>query len=966
MRPPSDLPRHRNAARFGRRGRNVVLVVVLGTVVAFEMARWLARLATDSWWFDSLGQRAVLSTMSRARVELGAVSGLLAACVLYGCLLVVDRTLPLGRGSGQIDQLVARYQVLVAEHGLAVRLMASGAFGAIAALPVAARWQQWLLFRHAVSFGKVDDVYGFDLGFFVFRLPFLLFIVEWLFTVLMVASLLSLAAHYLSGTLHLVGPRRAAPTVRLHLSVLIVAMALVRAVAYWLHRYALVTSTRGYVRGLSYTDEHHVRPALGLLVLVALTAALLVGVGLRLRSWRLPSVAMALWAVVALTSTAVFPAVVQRVVSRDAPSVRERGVIERNLRATRFALGLDTAHLDTVPVVASDAVREPDALANLADVRLISTGVASLAMTSTGGGVGAPAMLPEVGRYVVGDRTELVYVGVPASDAGAKAGWTVRHRTQVTAAAPALVQASAVTADGRALSPAARGKLAVRAGPIYVAEDAAPYAVIAAGVPQPAALAAVSAASTARRVAFALRFGDIGVLQHVNDDDRLLYVRKVADRVRTLAPFLAWDAHAYPVVADGQLQWVVDGYTTSDAYPAAERADTNGLSRPSGLRRPFNYVRNSVKAVLDAHTGGVTLYASDPADPVLAAWSGAFPRLFEPWASLSGDVKAQLRYPLDLLRLQSSMWGRYRTDDSLAGDVPTFAELKGRWTDAPRTVVGQPLVSATTTVSVTPTTARARTTTSAAPAVRKPAMVEPSYAVWDGRMVAVVPMVAADRPNQQNLAALVAGTVGTDGVPHLQIRRLDAPVPSPGAARAALMSEIVAIVPDVTEDDVGELQAVPVAGTVAWALPWYLAARKQLGGVALLADGKVRLRASIESAAQALFGVDPGFTTARGGSGPTLPAPSAPELTPAELMAKAQDLYRQAAQRFAVADQAGGIARLKEAFQAAAEAARRLDETVKATVPPSVAAPTTTSPPAVSTTSSTAPSPSTTSRGTTT
>ncbi len=901
-------------------------------LVGIVVARALARLVTDGWWFEALHHSDVLSTISRARLELGLVGGVAAAAVLHLCLLLVDRTPPLERPYGTDDQLVTRYQVLVAEHGLALRLGVSAAFGLVAGLPLAGRWQEWLLFRHAVMFHQSDGVYGHDISFYVFRLPFLMFALEWVFSVLLVITLLTTVTHYLSGSVRLAGPRRSSPGVRLHVSVLLIALALVRAAAYWLHRYELVTSTRGYVRGLGATDEHHVRPALALLALVAITTAVLLVVGLRLRSWRLPIVAASLWAVVALVAGTVYPAVVQRVRSHDEPALRERPAIQRNLVATRTAFGLDGVSASTESLQGTSASVDADELASLADVRLLSSAVAARTMSlpsSNGQPAPAAGSRPDVGLYQVDGEARQVFVGVPAIDPGDRVSWDDRHRHAVTAAKPLLVEASVVTADGASVTVPDAGALAVRAGPIYVGEDAGSFAVVSkvGTPPAPDALTAVPLSSFARRAAFALRFADLELLQRVDTSDRILYVRSVADRVRTLAPFLRWDSEPYAVVASGRLVWVVDGYTTADGYPSAERADVSGVAQGSGLQREFNYVRNSVKAIVDAHDGNVTLYAVDTSDPVLEAWRGAFPSLFEDWSQLLPAVKAQLHYPADLMRVQAAMWGRYRTDDARSSDAALFTTLTGRWTTAPTRVVGTGLSATATPPSTTATSPSTRATTppsTSTAAVRARQVVTPIDVVWNGQLVTVTPMVSAEKPTaQENLAALVTGSVDVDGRPVLRVMRADTPTPSPGTARALLEAAARTYTQTLDGDaDLGELQPVPVAGDIVWVLPFYEAAGTRLSGVAALADGQVKVSRTVEGAVQALFKVDPGFITRQpGGTPETSSVPSGK--TADELLAQAEELSRQATARLKDGQPTEAINLLRQAYERAAEAARR-------------------------------------------
>lgn len=917
--------------------RNAAIAGIVSLIVLAILSRWFARLVTDGWWFEALGQRAVLSKISRTRIELGLVFGLVAATLLYGCLLIVHRTPPIDPLFGPEDQLVARYQVMVAERGLAVRMGTAGVFGFFAALPVSSRWQDWLLMRNAVSFRQFDAVYHKDFGYYVFTLPFLSFLVEWVFTVVLVATLLTVAAHYLSGTIRLSGPRRAVSTVRVQLSVLVVVLALLRAVAYWLHRYELVWSTRGVVRGLSYTDEHHVRPALLLLVLVAVTTAALVVVGLRQRSWRLPMVAAASWAVVALMAGTVFPAVVQRVVDHDDPALRERAVISRNLHATRFGMGVDGTRLQTEGLAADDLVVEDADLSALADVRVVAPEVARAAVAqggTAGGDKGENVVSVEPSRYIVDGRAEQVYLAVPTIDPGPKANWKSRHELDVSAPPPTVVNASFVRSDGQPIPTSSeRGKLPVTGGRIYLSVDTSAYAVVPKGEPPDAT--SVSLSSFPKRLAFALRFGDLAVLQQTGGTDRVLYVRQVVDRVRKLAPFLTVDDDAYPVVADNRLVWVVDAYTTSDNFPASQRADVSGLDDESALKYSYNYVRNSVKAVVDAHNGTVTLYAMDQNDPMLTAWATAFPTLFTDAAKMPAEVREHLRYPLDLLRVQTAMWGRYRTDDKRPDDPTQFTGRSGSWVAAP--VDASPsgvqpteaLASTTTTAGSSSTTASSgqtsTTTAASSGSSRAPQPVPPTYALWGSSMAAVQPMVDAQRPAaKEDLASLVVATVDPSGQPRLRVYRADGRIASPATARAKLNAAV-----DEQPEPyrfTGELQAVRVGDTIAWVLPWYAASRQgtnALGGVAMLADGNVVTARSVEAAATKLFGVDPGFRTVEpGGEEAEVPAPVDGEDTYESLLAQAEAARDLAHKSELNGDLAKAVEYLDTAVEYATRAAR--------------------------------------------
>ena len=706
--PPEDTPPQRprlfpgrRPGRFGRSARvGRLRVIMLVGVVAFFVGtvslRGLASFYTDYLWFDSLGHRDVFTSVLGAQVVLVVLFTLLFFGILFGNLTVADRMAPLVRPPGPEEDLLSHYHAAVGRRGWLVRLGLSGLFAVIAGLGVSGRWQEWLLYTNRVEFGVDDLHFGRDIGFFVFELPLLTFVVGWLFSTLILTLVITSIWHYINGGIRFqtVGVR-VRPQVKAHLSVLLGSVALVKVADYWLARFELTTSTRGVVNGASYTDVNAQLPAINLLILISLLAVVLLLVNIRRRGWVLPTLAVGLWLFVALVMGGIYPAVVQGLSVQPAESEMEAPYIERNILATRQAYGLDRI----TEVVIEDfdtTITAEDLRANSATVRNIRVLDPLIVQATFDRLQGEREFyrfndVLDDGRYVVDGETTHVLLGIRELDLNKMRSWESEHVAFTHGYGVAVASVSRVKGSGDPdfiigdLPVAIHESVEITLDrpQIYVGEGLGGYAVVGASRDEVdytdqdqgtqdvryadiGGEGGVQMRSMFRKAAFALRFGQIEPLisNFITDDSRLLYVRDVRDRVEMLAPFLHFDADPYPVLVDGRIVYIVDGYTTTDRYPYSQRADVSWVSRDSGLRHRLNYVRNSVKAVVDAFSGGVTFYVSEPDDPLIIAYQGAFSGLFTPMAEMPASLLEHVRYSEDLFRIQSELWGAYHIDDT--------------------------------------------------------------------------------------------------------------------------------------------------------------------------------------------------------------------------------------------------------------------------------------------------------------
>jgi uncharacterized membrane protein (UPF0182 family) len=695
MRAPDDLPRRPRRASSGNRGRTIL---ILGVVVAFVLLtslRGMARFYTDYLWFDSLDQSGVWRGVLGAKVALALLFIVVFFALAWANLLIADRVAPPYRLSGPEDELLERYHDLVSERTGWVRSIVAGVLALIAGSGVSAEWNSWILFTNGGDFGVTDEQFGRDVGFYVFRLPFLSFVVDWLFASLLIVLIITTVAHYLNGGIRVQPPApRVSPQVKAHLSVLLAALALVKAADYWLQRFELTASSRGVVDGATYTDVNAQLPALNLLVLISLAAALLFVANIFRRGWTLPVLAVGLWVFVAVVAGGIYPQYVQSFQVRPNESAKERPYIERNIDATLDALDLRAVSVQRfTPQVEPEDVSLEGAEPTIRNIRLWDpagslSGQTFEQLERVRNYYGINDI--DVDRYEIGGDLTQVNIGARTINESGVPGdsWESAHLAYTHGYGVVLAPSNAsrgaepeflVSDVPPVVDPSlAESGFSLEEPGIYFGEDLEGYVVVGTnrdeidyqdedstqrttyegedGVP---------ADSLVRRTAFALRFGDLNPLisDFMTDESKIILQRDVVSRVHALAPFLDADADPYPVVSDGRVTWVVDLYTTTSHYPYAQQADTDQLTADSGLDHDLNYVRNSVKATVDAYDGTVTLYVVDDEDPIVAAYQDAFPDLFTSGDEMPDALRAHLRYPEDLFRLQTAAYGRYHLED---------------------------------------------------------------------------------------------------------------------------------------------------------------------------------------------------------------------------------------------------------------------------------------------------------------
>jgi len=663
-------------------------------IIVLVSLRGAASFYTDFLWFDALGQADVWRTIILSRIVLALIFIAVLFALLYGNLTIADRMAPAQRPRGPEEDVLARYHASMGQRPRLVRLGVTLLF----ALPIGAgasdQWEEWLLLTNSVEFGATDPIdalwFGNDVGFYVFQLPFLTYIVNWLFNVVLLTFFISAIAHYVNGGIRFQKKgQRVTPQVKAHLSVLLGALALIKAADYFLGRYELTTSTSGVVDGATYTDLNARLPVHWLLILISLLAFVLLIVNIRLKGWVLPTLAVGLWAFVAIVMGGIYPLVIQRLRVEPAESTREQEYIEYNIASTRLAMGLDDVKIrtfDSTGGLTYDAVsRSEDIIGNLP---LLDPAILPLTYENREGerNYYQFSEVLDVDRYEIDGQVTPVVLGARQLNPGnlPQTSWEARTLTFTHGFGVALAPANTVVAG---LPDFRIGKLPVTntldipldEPRLYYGEELEGYAVVKTDrqeVDVPTATGeeasytyqgdgGVEIGGFFRQASFALRFWEVDPLLSgfITEESKVIYVRDVRARVKKLAPFLHIDNDPYPVLAQGRVQYIVDAYTTTSKFPYGQRADTEQLGDNSGLRHRFNYVRNSVKAVVDGFDGTTTLYVVDPDDPILRAYRNIFPDLFEDFENMPAELMEHIRYPEDLFRVQTNVWARYQLDN---------------------------------------------------------------------------------------------------------------------------------------------------------------------------------------------------------------------------------------------------------------------------------------------------------------
>ncbi|WP_462417165.1 UPF0182 family membrane protein [Kytococcus sp. Marseille-QA3725] len=682
------------------------LLAVLGAILALVVAVSLgAGFWTDLLWYRSVDHQGVYWRVALWAGGLFVLGFAASWLVVAGALRAAYRSRPARDPEMAPFDPVEKYRQQVAGSRRLLMLGIPTLVGLFIGLASASAWREAMLWWHREPFGEVDPQFGHDIGFYLFTVPLLGIVVDLLLAVLLIALVGSVTTHYLAGALsvrrHADG-HHVTPAAALQIGALVAAALVTKGLDLLVGRWELTTVMGPRTAGPGYTDVHARLPMLAIL---ALTAVLLAGVVLwsaRRRVWKLPVAGLAVLVVTSLVGLGIYPALLQRFLVDPSAASREAPYIQRGIDATRAAYGIED--VEVVPYDARTAATE-DALAqdreSIPGVRLMDPAVISRTVKQLQG-IRNYYQFPEaldVDRYEVdGEPEEHVVAvreldldGLPAS----QRNWVNDHTVFTHGFGMVAADSSEKSAKGEPVFTEQNIPPTQELGGedyeprVYFGEFSPEYSIV--GAPEGAepreldhpdgsdtgqrnttydGSGGVPVGNWFNRLAYAITYGEGNFLlaDAFNSESRLLDHRTPRERVERVAPWLTLDGDAFPTVVDGRIVWVVDGYTTSTDYPYSETtnleqatadgatAQNSNLATASGRA---NYLRNSVKATVDAYDGSVTLYAWDEEDPMLKAWRKAFPGTVKPRSEISGELMSHLRYPQDLFKAQREMLQRY-------------------------------------------------------------------------------------------------------------------------------------------------------------------------------------------------------------------------------------------------------------------------------------------------------------------
>jgi uncharacterized membrane protein (UPF0182 family) len=693
--PRPFRPRRSQVLRPGGPGRQPRWGLIIGVLAVvfllFGVLGGLVSLVTDLMWYDALGLRSVLTTRLWSQVALfglGFIAFALPALVSIWLARRIAPQVPIRRvGSLELPDISN-----VVTLGLAAVVVV---LGLISGAAWSGSWQTVLLFVNGGSFGSADPNFGRDIGFYIFDLPFWRFLQGWGVTSLVVLILLTLGT-YAAGALR--WQLRLTAPVRAHLSTLGALLLVAIASGYQFDIAELSYSTRGVsgtIQAATYTDIHAQMPAYVILTVVALAAAALLLANIWFKTLWAILLAGGAWIGITILVGGVYPSIVQRLNVVPNEISLERPYIQQHIKMTRAAYALDA--IDVKPYTGEQALSRPLITANQATIdNMRLWDYRPLLQT-----FGQQQILRQyyeftdvdIDRYLIdGQQREIMLsareIKGPPADAQS---WTNEKLAYTHGYGLTAVPVNAVTPEGQPDYLVAginqEPKLPVGEPRIYFGEvQSSPYVVVDTKASefdyplddQTSAVTTwkggtgVGVGNLFSRLLFAMRFGDLNLLisNQLTDGSKILFRREIGERVRELAPFLVYDKDPYLVSADKRLFWIWDAYTTSNRYPDAQPL--------TDVFPGENYVRNSVKVVIDAYDGSVRFFISDPSDPIINAYARIFPDLLKPLNAMPATLQAHLRYPEDLFTAQNEAYLLYHLDATPQGAAALYNRTD-RW-----------------------------------------------------------------------------------------------------------------------------------------------------------------------------------------------------------------------------------------------------------------------------------------------
>lgn len=660
-------------------GQKLGITAVVAALVLFLLLTKIIALGTDWLWFQEVGYQTVFSVTLLANLKAGAIFGVIFFLILYINARIAMRFSEKPLFGDPAAGFPLPFREI--EPGALKILILSGALllAFFAALNGSAQSENLLLFLNASPFGLSDPLFGKDIGFYVFQLPLLLYLQGWLNFLLIITMASTGFIYLLRKSFLFIPPRvwRMSPPARTHLSFLAAAFFFWGIFGAWLDLNELLFVKRGVVFGPGYTDVTTQVWILKLLMLLyALSGIAMLYYAFR-HNWRIPATAITLLIAISFLGRGIYPSMVQKFQVIPNEVALETPYIEKNIRFTRFAYGLNNVEEKEFPT--EDSLTAQDINRNnltIKNIRLWNHGPLLQTYSQlqemrtyykfTGVDNDRYTINGEYRQVMLSPR-EISYKALPSRT------WVNEHLTYTHGYGAVMGPVNSISPEGlpeffiKDIPPVTTASIRITRPEIYFGENSNDFVFVKAKAPEfdyPVGDKNVYnryegkggiPLSFFKKVLFAIRFGSATMLlsDDITSSSRVLYHRNVLERAAMIAPFARFDDDPYLVISpEGRLLWFIDGYTTTDRFPYSEPTPAIG-----------NYIRNSLKAVVDAYDGTINLYVSDPADPILKTYSRIFPGVFKPLSELPTELRSHIRYPAGMMSIQARMYRAYHMQD---------------------------------------------------------------------------------------------------------------------------------------------------------------------------------------------------------------------------------------------------------------------------------------------------------------
>ncbi len=891
----------------------VLTIVVVAALVVLFM--FFAGIYADVLWYNQIGFSEVFWTEIRTRAVLFLIGGAIMGAAVWLSMWLAWRKRPHNLHSQTRDSL-AQYQRQLEPMRRLVFIGIPVVIGFFAGSAAMNAWQDVLLFFNQEAYGAIDPQFGMDYTFYMATLPFLGLVVGYLISVVLIAGIAGLLVHYLYGSIRVKeqGGIAVERPARVHIAVFAALFLLLQGANYWLNRYRTLQSQDGNWAGALYTDVHAVIPTSMILAIAAVLVAILFVVTAFTGRWRISLVGTAVLVVAAIVAGAAYPFLIQEYQVKPSEETLEQDYIARNIEHTREAYGLSeveaTQYAGSTEAQAGSLEGEA---ANTENIRLMDPNL----LSRTFGQLQQfrpyyyfPDTL-HVDRYEVEGESQDTIISVRDVNVDPTSSWVNQHIIYTHGYGVVAADASEVAAGGRPSFLLSGIPTSGELGDddayeprIYFGTNSPSYSIVGAPEDAPARErdrpqdarseqdtsytftgdGGPSVGSLFNQLIYAIKFGSTEILlsSDVTSESQILYDRDPVERIEKVAPYLTVDSNAYPAIVDGRVQWIVEGYTTSDSFPYSTAQQLDSATRDAlntdaatNLTGRVNYIRNSVKATVDAYDGSVTLYAWDEEDPLLKAWQKVYPSSLRPYSEMSANLMDHVRYPEDMFKVQRELLGRYHVTNPV-----DFYQNNDAWSVPADPTQDDPTVKQPPYYMT----------------LRMPGKDEPAFSLTS----TFIPQITQGAQQRNVLYGFLSATgdAGTgkdgekaEGYGHLQLLELprQTAIPGPGQAQANFDSnaqvsqELNLLRQGASEVINGNLITLPVAEGILYVQPVYIQSTgptsyPTLRKVLVAFGEEVGFANTLQEALDQVFQGDSGASTADGADGPSPEPGSQPQV----------------------------------------------------------------------------------------